>query len=133
LIFLRDTNAWIALMNPGESPVQQRFHEQPVSAIGFCSIVKAELIYGAQRSSRRASNLALLDQLFEAFESLPFDDSAAKHYGPIRADLAAQGVMIGPYDLCIAAFALANDLVVVTHNMREFSRVANLRLEDWAA
>src|SRR5687768_4201007 len=113
-MFLPDTNAWIAFMNPGESPVKQHFHEHPVSAIGFCSIVKAELVYGAERSSRRASNLVLLDQLFRAFESLPFDDRAAEHYGGIRADLASRGSMIGPYDLCIAAIALANNLVVVT-------------------
>jgi tRNA(fMet)-specific endonuclease VapC len=65
------------------------------------------------------------------FASLPFDDRAAEHYGRIRADLTARGDLIGPNDLLIAAIALAHNLILVTHNVREFSRVGGLLWEDW--
>jgi tRNA(fMet)-specific endonuclease VapC len=62
---------------------------------------------------------------------LPFDDAAAVVYGEIRAALAQAGTPIGPNDLQIAAIALANDLTLVTHNTREFTRVQGLKLADW--
>jgi len=62
---------------------------------------------------------------------LPFDDQSAIIYGQIRAGLAASGTPIGPNDLFISSIALANNLILVTHNTREFSRVEGLRLEDW--
>jgi tRNA(fMet)-specific endonuclease VapC len=65
------------------------------------------------------------------FESLPFNDEAAEIYAVIRADLVAKGMPIGANDYLIAAIALANDLILVTHNTREFSRIADLKLEDW--
>lgn len=132
MIYLPDTNVWIAYLNPGVSTVKARFQQHPIQAIALCSVVKAELLYGAQRSSKREANLQLLETLFGQFRSLPFDDAAAYHYGRIRADLAARGTPIGPNDLLIAATALVHNLVLVTHNTREFSRIASLRLEDWA-
>ena len=131
MIYLSDTNAWIAYVNPGASAVKSRFRAHLPTDIVFCFVVKAELLYGAYRSSRQADNLHLLATLFQQFESLPFDDAAAEIYGRIRADLAARGTPIGPYDLMIAATALANNLILVTHNTREFARVAGLSLEDW--
>jgi tRNA(fMet)-specific endonuclease VapC len=80
MMFLPDTNVWIAYLNPG---------------------------------------------------SFPFDDAAAEEYGRLRAALAAQGTPIGPNDMMIAAIALAHDLTLVTHNIREFGRVKNQNLEDW--
>jgi tRNA(fMet)-specific endonuclease VapC len=131
MMYLPDTNAWIAYVNPGASAVKARFRAHLPTDILFCSVVKAELLYGAYRSSRQADNLRLLALLFQQFESLPFDDAAAEAYAQIRADLAAQGTPIGPNDLMIAAIALANNLILVTHNTREFARVAGLPLEDW--
>jgi tRNA(fMet)-specific endonuclease VapC len=130
MIYLPDTNAWIAYVNPGASAVKARFRAHPPTDLLFCSVVKAELLYGAYRSSRRADNLRLLAVLFQQFASLPFEDAAADAYGRIRADLAAQGTPIGPNDLMIAAIALANNLILVTHNTREFARVTGLIIED---
>ena len=65
------------------------------------------------------------------FQSLPFDDRAADEYGRIRAHLAGLGTLIGPNDLLIASIALANGLILVSHNTREFSRVPGLKLDDW--
>jgi tRNA(fMet)-specific endonuclease VapC len=73
----------------------------------------------------------LLGRFFAPFASLAFDDVCADHCGRLRSELAAAGTPIGPNDLLIAATALAHELTLVTHNVREFSRVANLRVEDW--
>ena len=62
---------------------------------------------------------------------MPFDDQAVEYYGKIRATLAAIGQPIGPNDLLIAAIALANQVILVTHNTREFGRVEGLIIEDW--
>lgn len=96
----------------------------------LCDVVKAELLYGAFRSARVEQNLAKLDLLFSLVKSLPFDGNAAREFGEIRAYLARQGTPIGPYDLQIAAIARAHNLILVTHNTREFSRVQGLILED---
>jgi len=128
---LPDTNAWIAYVNPGDSPVKSEFRSHPPADIAFCAVVKAELLYGAYRSTRREDNLRLLTSLFQLFKSLPFDDAAADTYGRIRADLTARGTPIGLNDLMIAAIALAHHLTLVTHNIREFGRVEGLHLEDW--
>jgi tRNA(fMet)-specific endonuclease VapC len=93
-------------------------------------VVKAELFHGALKS-RNEKNLTLVKIFSTSFESLPFDDQAAEIYGHIRAALEKQGKLIGPYDLLIAAIALANNVTLVTHNLDEFKRVPNLVLEDW--
>ena len=96
-----------------------------------CSVVKAELLYGARRSHRVAQNLANLDRFFTPLTSLAFDDACAAEYGLLRADLSHAGTPIGANDLMIAAIARHHDLTVVTHNFDEFSRVVGLRVEDW--
>jgi len=132
MIYLPDTNVWIAYLNPGDSPVKPRFLQHDPQDVALCSVVKAELLFGAYRSARREANLRLLETLFGGFPSLPFDDTAADQYGRVRADLVARGTPIGPNDLMIAAIALTHNLILVTHNTREFGRVAGLRLDDWS-
>ncbi len=75
--------------------------------------------------------LARQQQFLTLFVSLPFDDVTALTYGRIRAELAANGTPIGPNDFQIAAIALTHNLILVTHNTREFSRVSGLVIEDW--
>jgi len=131
MIYLPDTNAWIRLLNPGENLVKDRFLAVDVSKILLCSVVKAELYFGAMRSSRTNENLELLDALFVNFTSLTFDDDAARNYGKIRSALFRQGTPIGPNDLMIASIAVAHKAILVTHNTREFARVSGLKTEDW--
>lgn len=131
MIFLPDNNAWIRFLNPGENQVKEHFLSVDSSAIWLCSVVKAELFFGAMKSTQLTENLALLDELFEDFTSVPFDDEAARKYGEIRSDLARKGTPIGPNDLMIAAIALAHESVLITHNTREFKRVVGLKVEDW--
>ena len=97
----------------------------------LCSVVKAELVFGARKSAKVGDNLNRLVQFFRPFQSLPFDDSAAQQYGQIRATLERNGTPIGANDMLIAAIALAHDLTVVTRNVGEFSRVTGLRVEDF--
>jgi tRNA(fMet)-specific endonuclease VapC len=131
--FLLDANAWIAHLRQTWPSVTQRLSQHPASDVALCSMVLAELLYGAERShaSYRAANFALIAGLRQQYFSLPFDDPPAEEYGRIRSHLANQGTPIGPNDLIIAAIALANKLTLVTHNTAEFSRVPGLALEDW--
>lgn len=131
MIYLLDTNVCIHLLNQRHTAIVQRLRQHNPADIALCSIVKAELLYGAQRSERREANLQTLRTFFAPLSSLPFDDKAAEHYGQIRADLLAQGQPIGPNDFLIAAIARAHDATLITHNTAEFSRVPGLRLEDW--
>jgi tRNA(fMet)-specific endonuclease VapC len=131
---LLDTNSWIDHLRRGPaSKVTAKLAAAPPGSVYGCSVVLAELFYGALHSgaAHQASNLALLAKVRQQFVSLPFDDRAAEEYGKIRAHLAGLGTVIGPNDLMIAAIALASQMTLVTHNMAEFSRVPGLALEDW--
>ena len=97
----------------------------------LCDVVKFELYYGAYKSRNIDKNLANLKIFFDEFVSLPFDGQVAHICGQIRADLNKKGTPIGVYDLQIASIAIANNLVLVTHNIGEFSRVDGLQYEDW--
>ena len=130
-LWLLDTNTCIQLLNGSSEEVARQFSTRSPSEITLCSIVKAELLYGARHSARVDANLTLLERFFAPLLSLPFDDRCAEEYGLIRAQLFAEGAPIGPNDLMIAAIARAYDATLVTHNSREFSRVAGLRLTDW--
>ena len=101
------------------------------SDIAVCSIVKFEMFYGSLKSQLPQKSLARQVEFLDQFQSLPFDDDAAMICGKIRARLALQGKLIGPFDMQIAAIAITNDLTLVTHNTVEFSRVSGLRIEDW--
>ena len=133
MTYLLDTNTCIRYLNDAQSRVASRLAALPRTEIVLCDVVRFELYYGAYRSTRRERNLQLLATFFNGFTSLPSDGRAADIGGRIRTDLASQGTPIGPNDLLIAAIALANDLTLVTHNIREFGRVEGLTLEDWEA
>ena len=130
-MYLLDTNACVHALNNSSPLLVSRLRSHNPSDVRLCSVVKAELLYGARRSSHVSENLRLLRHFFAPFISLPFDDHCVEYYGLVRADLERIGTPIGPNDLMIAATARAHDLVLVTHNTREFSRVLGLQLEDW--
>jgi tRNA(fMet)-specific endonuclease VapC len=131
--WLLDTDTCIRYLNPRPSPVQERMRTHPAGQVVLCDIVKMELYFGAYKSQRPEHNLPIVERFFSQFMSLPFDSIAAQICGQIRAELAAQGRPIGPYDAQIAAIALATGATLVTHNTREFMRVPGLPVEDWAA
>lgn len=129
--YLLDTNICIAILKAGNQKVIKRFLNEQPDNLSVCSIVKAELFFGACKSLNREKNLEKLSEFLQLFHSFSFDDEAAEIYGIIRADLSAKGTPIGPNDLIIASIALHNNLILITHNTREFERVSGLRIEDW--
>jgi tRNA(fMet)-specific endonuclease VapC len=128
---LLDTNICIAFLNGSDPTVRDRLLAHPPDELTLCSVVKAELLYGARNSARVESNLQKLERFFEPFSSLEFGDDAAEWYGQIRAHLRRSGQLIGANDMMIAAIALAEDATLVTRNHDEFRRVVGLRLEAW--
>jgi len=131
--YLLDTNVCIRVLNGSSADVVARLGGLDPSEVAMCTVVRAELVFGARKSTHVAENLRLVDALFEPFVCLPFDDRAADAYGSVRADLERVGRPIGPNDLLIAATALANSLILVTHNTSEFGRVPGLSVDDWEA
>lgn len=131
MIYLLDTNTCIAYINRRNQAIREHLNSLSPDDVAICDVVKYELYYGAYRSSRQQENLEILREFFNEFVSLPFDGQAAAICGNIRAQLDALGTPIGAYDLQIAAIALANHLILVTHNVNEFSRVEGLTIEDW--
>jgi len=129
--YLLDTNVCVMYLNGRSISVRDRLRSVSIEEIVVCSLVKAELFYGAMRSNSPTRTLERQQGFLESFASLPFDDEAAIICGQIRAHLASVGTPIGAYDLQIAAIALANNLTLVTHNTREFGRVDGLQIEDW--
>ena len=129
--YLLDTNACIGFMTGRAPGVLERLKALSPSDIAVCSVVKAELFYGAERTTDPTKTLAGQRAFLDRFASLSFDDRAAEAAGSIRAKLASLGAPIGPYDLQIAAIALVNGLTIVTRNTREFERVEGLSIEDW--
>jgi tRNA(fMet)-specific endonuclease VapC len=129
-MILLDTNICIGFLN-GNPVINKRLVQLQPSDVRLCSVVKAELYYGARASRYLAENLAVLEAFFEPLLSLDFDDRCAERYGQIRADLKRLGEPIGANDLLIAAIALANDLALATRNLKEFAKVPGLRYEAW--
>lgn len=128
--YLLDTNACIRYLksNPG---VVDRVRQAGVATLAICAPVKAELWFGACKSENPLRNQERITRFFGDLTSLPFDDTAAQRCGEVRADLSHQGILIGPYDLQIAAIAPVNDLTLVSNNLKEFQRISGLRVEDW--
>lgn len=91
-----------------------------------------ELLYGAHTSQAVSRNLGAIEELLGRLEFLDFDPGAAEHAGQIRADLAATGKPICPFDTMIAGHARSRGLCLITNNEGEFSRVSGLRLANWA-
>jgi tRNA(fMet)-specific endonuclease VapC len=129
--YLLDTNTCIRFLN-GRSPgIRQRFLVVRDEDIALSSVVKAEMLAGAKKSRFPEANVLQQQTFFRRFRSLPFDDEAALAYGQLRAHLEQQGTPIGANEMLIAATALTHQLILVSHNTREFERVPGLQLEDW--
>lgn len=130
-MYLLDTNICIYIINKHPSQVLARLYEQRSAGLFISSITVAELQFGVYHSSAVEKNRVALAQFLAQFDLLDFDTAAAEHYGILREQLQGKGQVIGPYDMLIAAQALAHDLILVTNNQREFKRIRQLKLEDW--
>ena len=131
--FMLDTDTCSYIMKRSYPAVLKRLQAVAVKDVCMSMITKAELLYGVEVSPRRVQDAAALAAFLPYVGALEFTDDAALHYAEIRADLKTRGALVGANDLFIAAHARALGLVLVTNNMTEFRRVADLKLENWTA
>ena len=130
-MYLLDTNVCIYIMKNSFPALTQRLLDENPEDVAISAITLFELEYGAGKSRWGNQTRDKLYTFLAPFNILPFDDRDAVCAGHLRALLDKQGLPIGPYDIQIAAQAYARNLTVVTRNTKEFSRIPNLKVEDW--
>ena len=130
--YMLDTNICIYIIKNKPKKVIIELKRHKPSEICVSAITYAELTYGVEKSMAVEKNKLALALLFSNIEVPDFDTKAAIHYGKIRAYLEKQGTPIGPLDMMIAAHAMSLGYTVVTNNIKEFERVPDLKLENWA-
>jgi len=136
MTYLLDANACIALINGTPKLVRRRFQRAIAreATVLVSSVVAFELWYGAAKSRRREMNTERLQAFLAGpVEWTDFDDEDAREAGLVRAELETAAKPIGAYDVLIAGQARRRQATLVTSNVAEFARVANLKWEDWAA
>lgn len=130
--YLLDTDICIYIIKQKPSWVVPKFKAHAVDSIGLSTVTVSELFYGVSKSQHVAQNGQALQEFLLPLNIASYDMCAAEVYGPIRATLERSGNTIGPLDMMIAAHALSLDVTLVTNNVKEFSRIAELRIENWA-
>lgn len=129
-MILLDTNTCIYIINNMPPEVLEHFRSYKAGEVGISSIAASELAYGVAKSGSMKNRKAL-DMFLAPLQILPFDSECLWFYAEIRASLEKNGLSIGPMDTLIAAQALSIDGTLVTNNLKEFSRVPKLKLENW--
>lgn len=130
-MYLLDTNICIYLINKNPKHVVEHIKSLKPHQIKLSAISLAEMEYGVSKSRDREKNRQALVHFVSAFDIIELNDSDAEVYGLIRAGLERRGQIIGPYDMQIAAQSISRDLILVTNNTSEFSRISNIKLENW--
>ena len=131
MAFFLDTNICIYALKGSHPAIGHRMQRMSPSLIKIPSIVKGELLFGAQKSREPERTSEIIEEFLFPFEVVPFDERAAASYSRIRFDLERRGRIVGPNDLIVAATVLADRGTLVTHNLREFRRIEDLSAEDW--
>jgi len=129
--YFLDTDICIYALEDSDSPFYRRLSVMGPSRIAIPAIVEAELVLGALKSEQKEHNLATIESFLRPFDIIPFSHECTLAYARIRADLESTGTIIGANDLIIAATVVANDGVLVSHNVDEFRRVEGLAVQDW--
>ena len=132
LRYMLDTNICIFAMKGRGAALEVRF-EAEADRLCISAVTLAELMHGVEKSAARDHNRRALESFGARVAILSFDPGAATAYGAMRSDLERRGLVIGPYDMMIAAHAQSRGLVIVTNNRRELDRVRGLAVEDWSA
>lgn len=130
LRYLLDTNIVIYVLKRRPIEVLPVFNAN-AGRMAISSITLAELLHGAEKSSRVSENLSAIEDFCSRLDVLPYGPKAAQHYGAIRAALEKQGRPVGVNDLHIAGHARSEGLVLVTNNVSEFARIPALGVENW--
>ncbi len=129
--YLLDTNICIYTIKNRPPQVKEKLIEHKIGDLALSIITVSELLYGAFKSQQVERNLNIIEEFIMPFDIIDFDYKSAIEYGKIRAILEKQGQVIGNMDIQIAAIAKANDMILVTNNLKEFNRIENLKLENW--
>ena len=130
--YMLDTNICIYCIKKASNKVISKLTSYDPKDICISSITYAELMYGVEKSKFKEKNMIALMMFISSISILDFDMNASTYYGTIRSELEKKGTPIGPMDMLIAAHALSNNLILVTNNIKEFKRVNNIQLENWA-
>ena len=130
--YMLDTNICIYAIKHKPEKVFQKFREVDPEDVCVSSVTYAELVHGVEKSAAVEKNRLALSMLLANIEILDFGVDASNCYGKIRADLEKKGTPIGPLDMMIAGHAMSLGYTVVTNNVKEFSRVRDLKIENWA-
>ena len=130
--YMLDTNICIYVIKTKPEKVFQKLQTIHPEDVCISSVTYAELVHGVEKSIAVEKNRLALSMLLANMEILDFDAVAANCYGKIRADLEKKGTPIGPLDMMIAGHAQSLGYTVVTNNVKEFSRVSALKIENWA-
>ena len=130
--YMLDTNICIYVIKHKPEKVFRKLQTIHPEDVCISSVTYAELVHGVEKSAAVEKNRLALSILLANMEILDFDVDAADYYGKIRADLEKKGTPIGPLDMMIAGHAQSLGYTVITNNMKEFSRVAALKIENWA-
>jgi tRNA(fMet)-specific endonuclease VapC len=130
--YMLDTDTSSYIMKRSNAEVLKKLQRVLIADVCISAISRCELMYGVEVSPRREQDQAALDVYLRHVAVLDYPSDAALDYAAIRADLKKRGTMIGANDLLIAAHARCLGLTLVTNNMREFSRVKGLKVENWA-
>lgn len=130
--YLLDTNICIYIIKRKPEQVLAKFKQLEPGDVCLSSISLAELDYGVHKSQHAYRNQIALKEFTMPLDILPFDEEAAMHYGKLRYDLEKQGQPIGSMDLLIAAHALSKQITLVSNNLKEFQKIPQLKLENWA-
>jgi tRNA(fMet)-specific endonuclease VapC len=123
-----DTDHCIAILR---QKLDLREHVKAEEELFISAVSVAELTHGAHRSRHREDNLARLEVLFAALTILPFDESAGRRFGALKAELETRGETLDDLDLQIASIAIENVLPLVTNNTNHFKRIKGLELQNW--
>ena len=130
--YMLDTNICIYAIKHKPEKVFMHLQQTDPEDVCVSSVTYAELVYGVEKSAAAERNRLALSLLLSNIAIMDFDDAAAEEYGKIRAELEKRGTPIGPLDTMIAAHAKALGLTIVTNNVKEFSRVEELEISNWA-
>jgi tRNA(fMet)-specific endonuclease VapC len=129
--YILDTDTCAFILRKSSPVLLERIQEVPLHQQCMSVVTLAELLYGAQVSSKKKSNRDAVELLARYVKILEWTLDAADHYAEIRADLKKKGQQLGASDLLIAAHARSIGAVIVTNNAKDFGRVKGLKLENW--
>lgn len=130
-MYLLDTDTIIYSLK-GDKALKKNLERHIADPLKISVITLMELYYGAYKSDRVSGNLSKIKTIETGFEIIPSGNESAEIFGRLKASLQKTGTPLDDFDLIIASCALAHNLILVTNNVKHFSRIESLKLDNWA-